>query len=204
MKATEFEYRHQTLVHQLIVGAAALTYVFGREDIVWRFVSDAAAPHTLERYAFVVATLFIAAGAAICTRARAVARPNRTRYLGDLFYAIGLASLVPVAGFVILVGGDALRIYRLIEREKNPAHRSQPQSEATPPPAHPFARESNPAWGTAFRKEAVKWGLLVSMIVFSITLVDRQADILVAASFLVGLLLNPPAFRRSPSGVQSR
>ena len=38
MKATDFEYRHQTLVHQLIVGAAFLTYLIDRDDIVWRLV----------------------------------------------------------------------------------------------------------------------------------------------------------------------
>ena len=44
MKATDFECRHQTLVHQLIVGAAFLTYLIDREDVVWRFVKDSATP----------------------------------------------------------------------------------------------------------------------------------------------------------------
>jgi hypothetical protein len=33
MKATDFDYRHQTLVHQFIVAAAFLTYFVDREDI---------------------------------------------------------------------------------------------------------------------------------------------------------------------------
>jgi hypothetical protein len=35
MKATDFEYHHATLVHQLIVGAAFFTYLLQADDIVW-------------------------------------------------------------------------------------------------------------------------------------------------------------------------
>ena len=53
MQATEFEYRHQALVHQFIVGAAFLTYFVDRDDIIWRFVKDSAALHRLERSFFI-------------------------------------------------------------------------------------------------------------------------------------------------------
>jgi hypothetical protein len=52
MKATDFEIRHQTLVHQFIVAAALLTYFVDREYIVWRFVKDSSAPRGLERFCF--------------------------------------------------------------------------------------------------------------------------------------------------------
>jgi hypothetical protein len=42
------------------------------------------------------------------------------------------------------------------------------------------------------------------MIVFVITLTDRLAEYLIAASFLVGLLLNAPAFNRSSTIKRSR
>ena len=35
---------------------------------------------------------------------------SHPRYLGELCYALGLGSLVPVGGFVILFGGEALRV----------------------------------------------------------------------------------------------
>lgn len=70
MKATEFEYRHQRLVHSLIVGAACLTYLVDRDDVVWRFVKDNAAPHRLERFVFITAAFCIALGAVLCTWAR--------------------------------------------------------------------------------------------------------------------------------------
>jgi hypothetical protein len=67
MKATDFEYRHQTLVHQLIVAAAFLTYLIQRDDVVWRFGKDSTAPRELERFLFALATLFIAIGAGVST-----------------------------------------------------------------------------------------------------------------------------------------
>jgi hypothetical protein len=137
MKATEFEYRHQALVHRLIVGAAFLTYLVDREDVVWRFVKDSATPHELERRAFLLASLFIAAGAILCTWARACCRassgvvresyrcPCRRTYLGDLCYAIGLGSLAPLAGFVILVTEEALRVFRLMRRIGGPTRQDR-------------------------------------------------------------------------------
>ena len=197
MKATDFEYRHQTLVHQLIVGAAFLTYLIDREDVVWRFVKESATPHGPERFIFIIATLLIALGAGLCTRARVRRRPKtgRTseppifrghpRYLGELCYAIGLGSLVPAAGFVVLVGGEALRVFRLIRRDA--------QNSQQPP----SAEETNRSWRKAFRQEAAKWGILVTLIVFVITLEDRDAEFLAVASFLVGTLLNLPIVRHS-------
>lgn len=190
MNATEFEFRHQTLVHQLIVGAAVLTYLIDADDIVWRFVKDSATPHPFERLVFIVATLFIAVGAVVCTRARVHASPSTSvqpRYIGDLLYAVGLASLVPLSGFVVLVVGEALRIVRLVLRERAHAWNLQ----------HP-SLEVRRTWAHAIRREIVKWGILVTMIVFVITLQDRQADVLVVLSFLLGMLLNTRLFTQVP------
>jgi hypothetical protein len=114
MKATDFEFHHQTLVHQFIVAVAALSYLIQRDDIVWHFVKNSAVPRELERSSFAVAALFVAVGAGLCTWARAYRSPasgsargpyrylRYPRYLGDLVYAIGLSSLLPLSGFVIL------------------------------------------------------------------------------------------------------
>ena len=182
MKASNFEYRHQTLTHQFIVLAAFLTYLIDPDDIVWRLVRDTSTPHLWERVLFILATILIAAGAALSTWARTVsvvpvALRFRPCYLGELVYAVGLGSLLPLPGFVILVAGESLRIFRLIRREQDQSH---------PPPVI--------GWGRAFRKEAVKWAIFLSMIAFVITLKDRVADVLVALSFLIGLLLNLPVF----------
>ena len=168
MTATDFEYRHQTLVHQFIVAAAFLTYLVDREDIVWRFVKDSSAPRELERFFFIVAAVFIVVGAAICTWARVYRRPesstdmesyrriHRSRYFGDLLYAIGLASLVPLWGFIILVVAEALRVFRLIQRG-DPWARNllQDPFPAASPLRPPAAQESHSRLGKAFRQEAV-------------------------------------------------
>jgi hypothetical protein len=52
-------------------------------------------------------------------------------------------------------------------------------------------------WRMALRKQAAKWGLAMTMIVFTLTLRDRIAEILAAASFLAWVLLNIPDFVRS-------
>jgi hypothetical protein len=216
MKATDFEYRHQALIHQFLVAAAFLTYLIDRDDVVWRLVKDSTAPRDLERSLFTVATLFVALGAGICTWARAYRRPKGTtsvglhrhlrhpRHLGDLSYAIGLGSLAPLCGFVILVVGEALRVFRLIRLHDDRTQNFQqgPLSVA-PPLAYPVARERESGWPKAFQKEAVKWGLLLTMIVFVITLRDRIAEVLATCSFLIGLLLNGPLFKHAPRFDQS-
>lgn len=176
MKATNFEYRHQTLVHQLIVGAGFLTYLIDRDDIVWRSVRNSSAPRLWERALFIAATVLIAIGAALCTWARAVHRPTS---LGELLYAIGLGALMPLPGFIIVVFGEAFRLLRLARHDND-----QPPLGSAP------QRQTESAWGQAIRRETIKWGILITMIVFVITLKDRHAEILAAASFLAGLLFN--------------
>jgi hypothetical protein len=57
-------------------------------------------------------------------------------------------------------------------------------------------------WVTAARAEAVKWGLLISMIVFTVTLRDAYADYLIGASVLFAALVNlAPLWRRAHQGV---
>src|SRR5215469_2722549 len=216
MQATDFEFRHQRLIHQFIVAAAFLTYLFQRDDIVWQFVKNTTEPHELERALFLIATLWIAVGAAITSFARAFGNPPRTaddepyrylrqsRYLGDLIYAVGLASLAPLSGFLILVIGETLRIFRLMQREDAASrYLSQRPTCIVCFLADARRSERRPAWGQAFRQEAVKWGMLITMIVFVITLKDRLAEILAAASFLVGLLLNTRIFRTASSAANS-
>lgn len=179
MVASDFELRHQRLIHNLIVAVAVLTYLIQPDDIVWRFVKDRPGPHALERYIFIVATLFILAGAGICTWARAKnTGDGPSRFVGDFVYAIGLGSLLPIAGFVVLVAGEGVRLFRLALR------------------GDAAAIESDTGWGRAIRREAVKWCVVASMIVFVITLRDRVADVLVVVSFVIGLICNAPWFGR--------
>ncbi len=40
MRATRFEFRHQTLLHLLVVGLSLVTYLADPDDIVWVFVRN--------------------------------------------------------------------------------------------------------------------------------------------------------------------
>jgi hypothetical protein len=106
-------------------------------------------------------------------------------------YAIGLGALAPLSGFLVLVAGEAFRVFRLMQRSEDHAQKLVQSSFSTPP----AASERGPEWRNAFRQEAVKWGILLTMIVFVTTLKDRVAEVLAAACFLVGLLFNASIFR---------
>lgn len=175
MRATDFESRHQTALHQLIVLAAFLTYVADPDDIVWRFIKSSTGDvRLLERAIFAVATALFGIAAYLCTRSRTQTKSSspRQRYIGEFLYAIALGSLAPLAGFLILGAGEAIRLLRLALRKDEIA------------PREPVA------WPQAFRLESVKWGLFLTMIVFTITLIDRVAEVLAGASVLLWLTLN--------------
>jgi protein-S-isoprenylcysteine O-methyltransferase Ste14 len=221
MKATDFELRHQTL-HMLVVGLAFATYAIAPDDLVWRIVRDSPHNRFLEGSFFAFAALLIGAAAAICTWARAYSEPDFAgastsvacdgpyrylrypRQLGTLLYAIGLGSLAPIPGCIILVLGDALLVFRLIRRtDEIEQTATSPEVRPRLPRLLPSLRPCFPAkglaphWKKAFRQQSAKWGLFLSMIIFTIVLSDRVADYLVLASLLLGLLLNLPSFTRS-------
>jgi hypothetical protein len=87
-----------------------------------------------------------------------------------------------------MVVGEGLRLLRLIRRENGPSSIPMEVAEKQPP---------DPQWKSAFQGESVKWGVVVTMIAFVITLRDRVAEVLLVTSFLAGLLLNAPFFRNS-------
>jgi hypothetical protein len=215
MKATDFEYRHRTLLHLSVVGVAFLTYLPDRDDIVWRFVRDSPSTRVLERVAFAVAAILIGAGAGLCTWVQALTRsdgssesgatirmgPSRCfRYqysVGEFIFAVGLATLAPLWGFVILVGGEAIRIGRLILRERALGRTPAREGVSTdlvpasqPERAAHFHTEFAARRDRVVRREGVKWGLFFIMTIFAITLVDRDAEAGALASVLLWALLN--------------
>src|SRR5277367_5204815 len=175
MRATDFEYRHQLLLHELIIGTAVLTYLVDKDDIVWRLIKGESNVRVMERSGFALATLIMGISACLCTVARARSGAGETtqldhserslpylrlRYLGDFLYAIALGSLVPLSGFCLLVIGEGIRLFRLSRRDGQTVQ--GPGSESDP------AKRLPPQWARAFRQEALKWGLFLTMIVFSI------------------------------------
>ena len=199
--ATGFERRYQILIHLLIVGAAWSTYIIDKDDVVWRFIKNhGAATRPLEHLSFLAATLLIGLGAYICTNSdfRLISSQTTTQsgckvrdsssssrkevlllhYFGEAVYALGFASLMPLAGFIILILGELIRLGRL-----SLSHQVSPKNSGH------LLVVGGANWTAAIRLEFLKWGIFVSMAVFTITLIDRHADVLIAASFLLWIFV---------------
>jgi hypothetical protein len=197
-KATPFERDHSLFIHCVIVGTAFLTYFLDREDIVWRFIKNhGAETRALEHTLFLLATFFVGIGGYLCTIARKGAvqsspgtprsRPPRLlHYSGQFLYAVGLASLLPVAGYVILIAGEGVRLLRLwladVDSSITHSARQTSRQRSLEPNAKSLAE--------AVRRETLKWCVLVTMVVFTITLRDRYADVLICASIFLALVAN--------------
>ena len=217
IRATDFEYRHQTLLHLLVVGVAFLTYAFQRDDIVWALVKHHTIYRTLlERIVFGIGALEVLCSAALQTWAHAcrfsaadmqVCSPVRDEtcrpledwiYVGRLLFASGIGLLAPISGTVILVVGEVSLVTRLFARKSNTTNLQALHRHWIFPSRHRLlpAQSLSARWKHSLRKEASKWGLAITMIAFTLTLRDRLAEILAGASFLLWLALNLSDFLR--------
>lgn len=187
MSATDFERQHPLVMHCLIVGLAFASYGIDRDDIVWRFIKHHGASTRLwEHGLFSLATVLIAGGAFLCTSSRkkpaqlTMLRFGRfpLTYLGQFLYAVGLASVLPLAGYTILIAGEGLRLLRLSLAGKS---RSLPAVSSS---------QNGMSLGESARREALKWGVVITMVVFTITLRDRLADLMMFGSVVSAVLLN--------------
>jgi hypothetical protein len=212
-RASAFEDRHPVLVHQILLSVSVLTYLTDPEDVVWRYIKHASEARMLEHLCFGAAAVAVGAGAWLCTWAMAKGfssentypRPSRMRDTGEILHAIGLGSLLPLAGFLVLVGGETIRIGR---RESLRIHNAQQCDVSTSEwqeekaaelqtlPSHSLPTRSS-AWRQAARIHVGAWFAFLSMIVFSATLIDRLAEILFAATLLVSLLVHWTSYRRA-------
>lgn len=174
MIATDFEFRYPLAVHLALVAAAFLIYLFDPVDVVWRYVSTTAQPRLYERLIFGLATLVMLAGSALCSWAWTNGA-RRPRHIGNFLFIVGIATLAPLAGCVLLIVGEGLRIMRLAARERTEVSRDA----AT-------AAISLPLWPHAVTREAMKWLIVLTMAVFVVTASDRAAEYLSAASVVLG------------------
>ena len=169
------------MIYQTLLAAAVLTYLVDRQDIVWRYVKDASNARLLEHLCFATAAVSLAAGAFLCTWATVKELSGKTdsgfaASAGEIFRAIGIGSLLPLAGFLILVCGEAI----CVVRRHNACARDRQKEKATQPCA----------WWQAARVHLGAWLAFLSMAVFSVMLVDRVAEVLFATTLLVSLLIH--------------
>ena len=182
-----FALRHPFLVHGAFVLVCWSSYEFDRVDVVWRCIRDSSNARTLEHIGFGLAALLIAVGVWLGAwpggrRANlAVGDPRdiRRRCLGEILHAAGIASLLPVAGALLLIFGEVIRS-TLFARWKTRAVTSHPSLLADP------SDTANPSlsWRFLLRHTAGICAFLC-MLTFSITLRDRQADFLFMGTALV-------------------
>ena len=141
LKATEFEFRHRSLLSLVQVCLAFQMYVFDHANVVWHFFPwGTPRGAVLARLVFFCAAILAGAAASIRTWATAYLGSNvvfdlnlhtdrlvadgpyrhvrNPLYLGTLLLSIGLGFLANRVGFLILVVGAVVRILRLIGREE--------------------------------------------------------------------------------------
>lgn len=192
IRATGFEFRHQTLLHLSLVGLALLTYAFDPDDIVWALVRNHTNSALLERMVFGLGALIFLVSAVLQTWAVVSVpvasknipdyRKGWRRYLRDptgvarLLFACALGLLLPLAGAILLLVGEAILVLRLFLRD-----------------AASLPEFSGPIPGkraAGFRSAVSKLGLAVTMIIFVVTLRDRVAEIGATLSVLAWMALN--------------
>ncbi|WP_353073638.1 hypothetical protein [Tunturiibacter gelidiferens] len=112
----------------LIVRAALLlvglsTYLISPDDVVWRFKRTAPHARALEHALFGIAAAIL--GIALLLKVKASAHPeNRGNYgpsritaaIASILQAIGIGSLLPLPGFLLLVLGDVVASLLLYDR----------------------------------------------------------------------------------------
>lgn len=151
MKATEFEFRHRSLLNLFQFWIAFQMYSIDHTDVVWAFVRwDNPRGALMARLIFGLGAILIGAGAAVRTWAAAYLRSDVVHdaklhaeiivadgpyrhvrnplYLGTFLLTLGLGLLASRLGFAILVIGAAIRILRLIGREESELAERQGES----------------------------------------------------------------------------
>jgi protein-S-isoprenylcysteine O-methyltransferase Ste14 len=148
VKATEFEFRHRSILNLIHFWIAFQLYSVDRINIVWAFVhwND---PHGdfIARIVFGFAAILLGLAATVRTWAAAYLRSEVVHdtamhtetlvadgpyrhvrnplYLGTFLMSVGLGFLASRSGFVVLAVGAAIRILRLIAREEAELEKQQ-------------------------------------------------------------------------------
>jgi len=151
VKATEFEFRHRSILNLIHFWIAFQMYSIDRVNVVWAFVHwNTPRGAIWARVVFGVGALLLGAAAALRTWAAAYLRSDVVHdaklhtetivadgpyrhvrnplYIGTFLLTVGLGLLASRLGFAILVIGGAIRILRLIGREESELAQQQGES----------------------------------------------------------------------------
>jgi hypothetical protein len=197
-----FAIRHPFPIHGLLVVLCWLTYLKDPEDVVWRFVKVSSSPRILEHLAFGVAAVFL--GVAVILGAwpsgnttyceRRDTRSIRRRCIGEILHGIGISSLLPISGCILLVCGEVIRSthYALLKIRLT-AHLKNSSGSMrihTQPPVNLETGDQTTsslafAWSRIIVIHVAEICAFLSMLAFSISLRDRLADVLFSGTALI-------------------
>ena len=163
----------------LLLGVS--TYLISRDDVVWHFIKASPHARVLEHVFFGLATALL--GLALLLKVISSAhqedpesrdRSRITAIVANFLQAIGIGSLLPLPGFLLLTLGD-LAISLLLDSR-------QPIAEG--PAIEPL---HGSRWAGALARHIGLCLAFFSMAVFSIVLIDRVADVLFAITALISI-----------------
>ncbi|HLI77015.1 MAG TPA: hypothetical protein VKV02_08720 [Acidobacteriaceae bacterium] len=157
------------LLRHAVFLAAFSTYLFDPVDVVWRAVRHSAHPRAYERLCFSLAASLLAVAAirrhTLVRQQSQLHHERDTRSpvpLGELLFALPIATLLPVSGAFLLLGGIVIQAF--------------------------LWRHSPDMKETAFtRRRLVYWSAFGAMTLFALSLQDRVAEILFGCTLLLAL-----------------
>ncbi len=174
------------MIRPALLVAALSTYLVWPDDVVWRFIKAAPNTRLLEHVAFGAAAILLGVAlllkvqASVSVRRQGSPHLSRTPNVANLLQAVGIGSLLPLPGFLLLVFGD-LFTSLLLDRWLPVSEESQTELEA---------RRISQAgsWKDALGKHIGLCCAFASMLIFSMVLIDRMADALFGATALISVV----------------
>jgi len=207
MRATNWEFANRALVFGLIFAFAFLLYPLDHQNSTaaladWLGIRLGKDSDLLARLLFACAAFFLLVAALIRTWASSYLqakvvyaaevktatlvadgpyrRVRNPLYFGNVWMAVGLASMMSRTGAVVAIAAMVAFCYRLILREESSLKASQGEEyeryqEAVPrlwPSLSPrIAASGRPArWAEGFKAESWCWGFAAVVVAFAITL----------------------------------
>ena len=179
------------VIRMALLLAGLFTYFVSPDDVVWHFIKTSSNARLLEHSIFGVAAPIL--GIALLLKMKIsvdVQQDSRHTFHGgavvaSLLQSIGIGSLLPLPGFLLLVFGDlgaSTLLYLRYPTAEGPEVKLS--SRTVGGTKHTFR------WKDSLVTYLGLCCAFISMVLFSITLIDRIADVLFAISALVSIAVS--------------